>query len=249
VLSVAAGFLFPALLFGCGGPGGQEHSALASMHIPDGVEQVLLVTVAGWNDSTGTMQLFERSSGGWRRDGEPFPVVVGRNGLGWGRGLPVEQSPGPEKVEGDGRSPAGAFELKTAFGSAEDPPGGTLLPYTTTGANDFFVDDPDSPDYNTWVRLEAGSDPGLRWRSFERMARGDRLYELGIVVAHNMSPVVKGKGSAIFLHVWRSSSSPTSGCTAMRRDDLLGLFRRLDPSRKPLLIQIPRDLLDSFRIR
>jgi L,D-peptidoglycan transpeptidase YkuD (ErfK/YbiS/YcfS/YnhG family) len=32
--------------------------------------------------------------------------------------------------------------------------------------------------------------------------------------------VVPGRGSAIFLHVWRKPRHPTAGCIAFARDDL-----------------------------
>lgn len=227
----------------------EAERAVSSMNVPDDVEQVLLVTTPAWDVSVGTMKLFERKGESWKRHRVSFPVVVGRNGLGWGLGLAGYKSAGPEKGEGDGRAPAGAFTLGTAFGSAPKPPPETKFHYIHAGSNDFFVDDPRSADYNTWVRVEDGSDPKTRWRSFERMARTDSLYEYGIVVNHNTDPIVKGRGSAIFLHVWRSPSSPTAGCTAMQRENMIFLLQWLDPDRKPLLIQIPRELTGTFRIR
>ena len=61
-------------------------------------------------------------------------------------------------------------------------------------------------------------------RSFEEMRRTDSLYEVGIVIGHNRSPVVKGCGSAIFFHIWRGRGIPTSGCVAMAREDLLRIL-------------------------
>ena len=74
------------------------------------------------------------------------------------------------------------------------------------------------------------------------MKRDDDLYELGIVVEHNMHPFQKGRGSAIFLHVWRRADQPTAGCTAMSRADMLRLLQWLDPSGKPFLLQLPGEV-------
>ena len=71
------------------------------------------------------------------------------------------------------------------------------------------------------------------------MRRRDRLYEFGLVVQQNDRPVVKGKGSAVFLHVWRGADIPTIGCTAMARADLLTLLRWLKPQERPLRVQAP----------
>ena len=86
------------------------------------------------------------------------------------------------------------------------------------------------------------------WNSWEEMKRPDHLYELGAVVEHNAAPVVKGRGSAIFLHVWKAKGVPTAGCTAMAKDDLAALIRWLRPANNPCLIQAPVDELDRLRI-
>jgi L,D-peptidoglycan transpeptidase YkuD (ErfK/YbiS/YcfS/YnhG family) len=81
------------------------------------------------------------------------------------------------------------------------------------------------------------------------MKRDDELYEFGIVVRHNMNTVMNGKGSAIFVHVWRDSDQPTAGCTAMSKTNMLKVLRWLDPSKNPILIQVPEEVLRSNRLR
>ena len=71
------------------------------------------------------------------------------------------------------------------------------------------------------------------------MKRNDGLYEYGIVINHNTSPIIAGNGSAIFFHIWRSATSPTLGCTSMSKENLLVLMRWLDKGKHPLLIQVP----------
>ena len=145
------------------------------------------------------------------------------------------------KREGDGCAPAGIFRLGPAFGYAARPPAGCKLRYRPVTERDYFVDAPAANDYNRWVTIppRKPNRPEKLWPSFERMKRRDGLYELGIVVQQNDRPIVKGKGSAIFLHVWRHPGVPTVGCTAMARDDLLTLLRWLDPDLEPLLVQAP----------
>ena len=70
------------------------------------------------------------------------------------------------------------------------------------------------------------------------MRRDDILYKWGVVVDHNAA-AIPGAGSCIFLHIWKSSSAPTAGCTAMPESDLVRLLRWLDPARHPILIQLP----------
>jgi L,D-peptidoglycan transpeptidase YkuD (ErfK/YbiS/YcfS/YnhG family) len=55
----------------------------------------------------------------------------------------------------------------------------------------------------------------------ERLWREDSLYDIVVVIGFNDTPIVSGKGSAIFLHIARSDYGPTAGCIALSRDDLL----------------------------
>tara|TARA_R110002096_G_scaffold215310_12_gene403164 strand:- start:15258 stop:16004 length:747 start_codon:yes stop_codon:yes gene_type:complete len=217
-------------------------------HLPDACEQVLLVTTRHWTATKGTLQRYvKEAEGNWKRVEASVPVVVGRAGLGWGRGLhpePTEKEQG--KREGDGRAPAGIFELGTGFGYAPEFSGNPKLRYRQSTGIDLFVDNPESPDYNRWVQWNGTKEknfeakPEDRWGSFERMRRDDHLYEFGVVIRHNMDPSKPGAGSAIFLHVWRSPDHPTAGCTAMSREDLTELLSWLDSSASPILIQIPQ---------
>lgn len=175
-------------------------------------------------------------------------VVPGKNGMGWGRGLHAPVPAGPEKAEGDGKAPAGIFEFGEAFGYGTDPPVNLKLPYRQSTARDYWIDATASPAYNTWVSIPEDKEniPEKYWNSFERMKRRDHLYELGLVIKHNMEPAVPGKGSAIFMHIWRSPGAPTLGCTAMSKEDLVALLSWLDPEKHPLLIQAPKQEIDQL---
>ena len=52
------------------------------------------------------------------------------------------------------------------------------------------------------------------------------MYDLVAVTDWNRHPAVKGRGSAIFLHVWRKPRHPTAGCVAFRRGDLSWILAR-----------------------
>ncbi|HEX8187996.1 MAG TPA: L,D-transpeptidase family protein [Pyrinomonadaceae bacterium] len=201
--------------------------------------QLLVVTTRGWDDVPGTLRRFERkgTKGAWVQVGKEVPVAVGRNGLGWGAGL-VETGgeAGPQKKEGDGRAPAGVFALGPAFGFAPARDAWLRLPYTPLTPSVECVDDTASRSYNLIVdRAAAG---GADWNSSERM-RSVEGYRRGLVVRHNAAPVVAGRGSCIFLHVWAGPGKGTAGCTAMEEASLTGLLRWLDPKQTPLLVQLP----------
>ena len=64
-------------------------------------------------------------------------------------------------------------------------------------------------------------------RSAEGLKRADRLYDLVLVLGYNDRPRVRGKGSAIFVHLARPGLTPTDGCIALNRHDLMMLLAEL----------------------
>ncbi|MNT94259.1 hypothetical protein D3C72_2359060 [compost metagenome] len=56
-----------------------------------------------------------------------------------------------------------------------------------------------------------------------------------MVIRYNDNPIIKGKGSAIFMHIWRSQDKPTAGCVAMSEVNLLKVMNRLDPKQSPVI--------------
>jgi L,D-peptidoglycan transpeptidase YkuD (ErfK/YbiS/YcfS/YnhG family) len=216
--------------------------------LPTATRQLLIVTTASWKSAVGDLQRYERMGKEWRAISKPISVSVGKNGLAWGRGIHADDGRAPAKREGDGCAPAGMFRLGDAFGYAARPPAGCKLVYHPITERDYFVDAPAADDYNRWITIPAGeaNRPEKLWPSFERMKRSDHLYEFGVVIHQNEQPIIKGKGSAIFLHVWRHRGVPTVGCTAMARDDLMALLRWLDPRQKPLLVQAPAGELKNI---
>jgi L,D-peptidoglycan transpeptidase YkuD (ErfK/YbiS/YcfS/YnhG family) len=127
------------------------------------------------------------------------------------------------KREGDGASPAGRFPLVCAYYRPDrlaQPRTG--LPIAPLRPNDGWVDDPADLQYNRLVSLPYTA-------HHEEMWRQDGLYDLVVVIGYNVDPVVRGLGSAIFLHVARPDFAPTEGCIAVTRDVLLGILPLLRP--------------------
>jgi D-alanyl-D-alanine dipeptidase len=204
--------------------------------------QCVVVMAANWDSTNGVLRAFERAStgGAWKMRGPEIPVLLGKKGLGWGRGVVNAESGAlPRKVEGDNKVPAGVFRLVTVFGYAPaNAAGWVKLPYLPVTKNIEGVDDPRSRHYNRLVdRTKVAR---VDWRSSEQMRRDDRLYKWGVVVDHNPA-AIPGAGSLIFFHIWKNSATPTAGCTAMPEKDLVDLIRWLDPAARPILVQMPHD--------
>jgi L,D-peptidoglycan transpeptidase YkuD (ErfK/YbiS/YcfS/YnhG family) len=203
-----------------------------------GSEQLLVVTTKDWNAVPGTLARYERkdTSAAWHRMGSVIPIVVGRNGLGWGRGLNSAVAlRGPVKHEGDGKSPAGVFALTSAFG-LEEKVKGMKLPYQYLTSAIECVDDVKSQHYNTIVDHDRTA---VDWNSSEKMRGVGECYRLGVVIDHNADPREPGGGSCVFLHIWKDEHTGTSGCTAMERKQMEELAPWLDPAKHPVLVQLP----------
>ena len=82
---------------------------------------MVLSVSAGWDTTRAILQAYERPSkeARWAPVGAPIEGSLGRTGLAWGRGLHPAGLPGPEKREGDGKSPAGVFDLRLVGGLRE----------------------------------------------------------------------------------------------------------------------------------
>lgn len=235
------------LLLACSWPLATGRTATREL---DHSRQCIAVFTDNWTSTTGVMHVFERGEAAavWKERGPGFAVVVGKNGLGQGRGrVRLDFDGAPDKKEGDDRAPAGIFRLSSAFGYAPTRSAAWVkLPYLALSKPIEGIDDPNSRYYNTLV--DRSKVAKIDWRSSEQMRRDDVLYKWGVVVEHNPA-AIPGAGSCIFLHIWKSSSAPTAGCTAMRESDLVRLLRWLDPAQHPILVQVPRAVYRSIRVR
>ncbi len=85
---------------------------------------------------------------------------------------------------------------------------------------DGWSDDPLDRNYNRLIKLPSR-------RSAEGLKRDDNLYDLVLVLDHNDRPRIKGKGSAIFVHLARAGYTPTEGCIALSRRDLYAVLAEI----------------------
>jgi L,D-peptidoglycan transpeptidase YkuD (ErfK/YbiS/YcfS/YnhG family) len=125
------------------------------------------------------------------------------------------------KREGDGGTPLGRFAVRQVLYRADRVARPrTTLPIRAIGAHDGWCEDPADRNYNRLVKLSAESNA-------DRLKRDDHLYDLVLVLGYNDHPRVRGKGSAIFVHLARPDYAPTAGCIALSQHDLLMLLSQL----------------------
>ena len=69
----------------------------------------------------------------------------------------------------------------------------------------------------------------------EKLYRSDKIYDIFINIKYNQSPIIKGKGSAIFLHLSNKKYKPTKGCIAILKKDFLKILPLINNSTKILI--------------
>lgn len=204
------------------------------------VQQLIVAIAPDWDSFMGKMQRFERAPGGeWRAVAEPVPVLFGKDGLAWGRGVHGTGERGRRKREGDRRAPAGVFAIGTVYGYDAQLPKGGQYPYHQVQENDAWIDDPKLPRYNQHVTVDLNNPPS--WFEKEKMRHGDFAYHWLVEVEHNTDPAIPGAGSAIFFHIRRGLKRPTHGCTTMARPELERLIAWLRAPLRPHYALLPAD--------
>jgi L,D-peptidoglycan transpeptidase YkuD (ErfK/YbiS/YcfS/YnhG family) len=160
-----------------------------------------------------------------------YPCQVGKSGVL------------ADKKEGDGATPAGDFPIREIFYRADKLSKDDIarleavrkkgLPVHVLTPDDGWSDDPRSPFYNQHVSIAEYLKTSLPNPSYEKLWRDDDVYDIIVVIGYNDQPVVKGKGSAIFMHLQRRVANgdiaPTIGCVSFAPSDLMDIIATLTP--------------------
>ena len=153
----------------------------------------------------------------------PYDIVVrARKARFLGRDFPCSIGLGgvtETKREGDRATPAGIHRIVGLLHRPDrlGKPADWAVPIRPC---DLWSDDVRDPDYNLMVHAPHAF-------RHERLFRADPLYDLVLLTDWNWPCPVKGRGSAIFVHVWRKARHPTEGCVAFAFLDLLWIVRRI----------------------
>ena len=129
-----------------------------------------------------------------------------------------------KKREGDGCTPIGHFKIiKILYRPDKINVCEFALDSEVIKKLDGWCDDVNSNLYNQKIEFPFNL-------SAEHLYRNDDLYDIVCIIDYNLNPIIKGKGSAIFLHVASDDYSPTQGCVAIKKDELLQIAMKLDRS-------------------
>jgi len=136
-----------------------------------------------------------------------FRCSLGKNGIS------------NKKEEGDGITPRGIFKLTKIF-YREDKVKNikTRINKVKIKKNMGLCDDPQSKFYNKLVKLPSKF-------SHEKLYRKDNIYNIAVVLDYNLNPIIKNKGSAIFIHVAKKKYKATQGCIGLKQKELIKLIQ------------------------
>jgi L,D-peptidoglycan transpeptidase YkuD (ErfK/YbiS/YcfS/YnhG family) len=182
--------------------------------------QLVTVVAAARRSTRGSLRLWRKTGECWVAVNSPWAAWLGGNGVSANR------------HEGDRTTPEGAFGFqRTMYGLGPNP--GVRYAYRRLACGDWWVEDPRSPYYNRFHHVRCGAKPPFRVTS-EDMSRSPTAYRHLAVIDYNTHPIVRGRGSGIFLH--RSTGRPTLGCVSLPLAQLVTVLRWLDPAASPLIV-------------
>jgi L,D-peptidoglycan transpeptidase YkuD (ErfK/YbiS/YcfS/YnhG family) len=123
--------------------------------------------------------------------------------------------------EGDNVTPKGIYKLIKIYYRADRIKNlKTNLKKIKIKKNTAWCDDYKSKFYNKEIKFPSKY-------NYENLYRKDHIYDLIVVINYNTNPVIKKRGSAIFIHVAKKKFSPTQGCIALKKNNLLFLLSKI----------------------
>ena len=135
---------------------------------------------------------------------------------------------GIKKQEGDLITPKGLFNIKYVLYRKDRVKISTKLKKKIIKKNMGWCDDPRSKKYNKLIKLPFSY-------NYEKLYRRENIYDIILVLNFNMNPVIRNKGSAIFVHIAKKNYKKTEGCVALKKIHLLKILRELKKNTKVMI--------------
>ena len=143
--------------------------------------------------------------------------AVGKRGIGF------------KRKEGDLITPKGTFKIKYVMYRKDRVKGiQSKLKKVIIKKNMGWCNDPRSSQYNKLISLPSKY-------SYEKIYKKENVYDIILVLDFNMNPIIKKKGSAIFIHVARKNFQKTEGCIAIKKNPLLKIIKKLKKNTRVMI--------------
>ena len=91
-----------------------------------------------------------------------------------------------------------------------------------------WCDDPSSNKYNKEIKFP------FKYSS-EKLYKKENIYDIFVNIKYNQQPIIKGKGSAVFLHLTNKKYKPTKGCVAVVKNDLIKILSLINKKTKIII--------------
>lgn len=132
--------------------------------------------------------------------------TIGKRGIGY------------KKKEGDQITPLGRYKIKyILYRKDRVKKIRSKIKTIAIRKNMGWCDDPKSKNYNKLIKFPSSF-------SFEKLYKKENIYDIILVLNYNMGPIIKNKGSAIFIHVAKKNYKKTKGCVALKKIHLLKII-------------------------
>jgi len=126
---------------------------------------------------------------------------------------------GKKKLEGDQITPKGTYKIVEIYCRKDRLKKiSSKFKLIEIKKNMGWCDDPKSKKYNQLIKLPSQY-------SHENLYRKNNIYDLILVLNYNMNPIIKNKGSAIFIHIANKKFKNTEGCIAIEKKNLVRLVK------------------------
>ena len=127
---------------------------------------------------------------------------------------------GNKKREGDLITPKGDYKIKYILYRKDRVKIYSKIRKIVIKKNMGWCDDPKSKQYNKLIKLP------FKYK-YEKLYKKENVYDIILVLNYNMNPVIKNKGSAIFIHVAKKNYKKTEGCIAVKKIHLLKIVKEM----------------------
>jgi L,D-peptidoglycan transpeptidase YkuD (ErfK/YbiS/YcfS/YnhG family) len=136
---------------------------------------------------------------------------------------------GKKRAEGDNITPKGTYKIIQIYWRKDRIKKiSSKFKLIKINKNMGWCNDPRSEKYNQLIKLPSKY-------THERLFRKDNLYDLILVLNYNINPIIKNKGSAIFMHIAKKKYKKTAGCIGLKKSDLLKLIKIIKKKTKVII--------------
>ena len=136
---------------------------------------------------------------------------------------------GKKEKEGDKITPIGTYKIvKIYYRNDRVKKIVSNFKLVKIKKNMGWCDDPKSKKYNQLVKIP-------NKYGYEELNRKDNIYDLLLVLNYNMKPIIKNKGSAIFIHIANKNYKKTAGCIGLKKSHLIDIIKKIKKNTKVII--------------